>query len=172
MPAIPAAYLKFVDPLVNHARKLVEQGEALVALAFVGNLSTRQMATVAMNADSVQTKDAAAQHIRDTARQHDADFVFIVMEAWSLPPKKIKQMDEIVERFGSIGASPYRMEVASFSLETRYGIWVAQVPLRPKAGSKKKRTFGKPDFRLFTEAEGRFAALLPHGDEAGTHSLQ
>lgn len=63
MPAIPTAYLEIVDPLVNHARTLVEQGEALEPLAFVGNLSTRQMATVAMNADSVQTKDAAAQYI-------------------------------------------------------------------------------------------------------------
>lgn len=172
MPDIPAAYLEIVDPLVNHARTLVEQGESLEALAFVGNLSTRQMATVAMNAESIQTKDAAARRIRDTACELQADFVFVVMEAWSLPSKKIKQMDQIIERFGSIGASPHRIEVASFSLETRYGNWVAQVPLRPKSGSKKKRTFGKPQFRLFTDTEGRLAALLPDKGEADIPSLQ
>jgi hypothetical protein len=172
MPAIPAAYLQIVNPLVNQARALVEQGETLEALAFVGNLTTRQIATVAMNPGSEQAKDAAAQRIRETAEAHDADFVFIVMEAWSLPPNKIKRMHEIVERFGSIGASPYRVDIVSFSLETRYGIWVAQLPLRPKAGSKKKRTFGKPEFRLFTEAEGRFAALLPGKSETEIPPLQ
>lgn len=160
MPTIPTTYLKIVDPLVNQARSLVEQGKTLQPLAFVGNLTTRQMLAVSMSADSVQVKDAGAQRIRDAARQHDADFVVIVMEAWSLPLKKIQQVDEIVERFGSIGASPYRIDVVSFSLETGYGIWVAQVPLRPKAGAKKKRTFAKSEFRLFTNTDGRFATLL------------
>lgn len=172
MTAIPAAYREIVDPLVNHARTLVEQGESLEALAFVGNLTTRQLAAVPMNPSSESAKDTAAQRIRELAHEHAADFVVIVMEAWSLPPKKIKRMDEIVERFGSIGASPYRIDVVSFSLETRYGIWVAQVPLRPKSGSKKKRTFGQPEFRLFTEAEGRFVDLLPIKDEERSPSLQ
>lgn len=172
MPAIPAAYLEILDPLVNHARALVEQGETLEALAFVGNLTTRQLVTVAMNPGSEQAKDAEAQRIREAAQEYDADFVFIVMEAWSLPPKKISRIDAIVERYGSIGASPYRVDVVAFSLETRYGIWVAQVTLRPKAGSKGKRTFGKPEFRLFTETEGRFVALLPDKREAGIPPLQ
>ena len=161
MSSIPTAYREIIDPLVDHARKLAEQGETLEALAFVGNLSSKQLAAIPLNPSSEQSKDAAAERIRKTAHEHAADFVFIVMEAWSLPPKKIKRMDEIIERYGSIGASPYRIDIASFSLESRYGIWVAQVPFRPKSGSKKKRTFGKPEFRLFTEAEGRFADLLP-----------
>lgn len=30
-----------------------------------------------------------------------------------------------------------------------------------KGVSKNKRTFGEPEFRLFTEAQGRFVDLLP-----------
>ncbi|MDZ7753863.1 MAG: hypothetical protein U5S82_20015 [Gammaproteobacteria bacterium] len=52
----------------------------------------------------------------------------------------------------------------TFSLETRHGIWVAQAPIKPKGVSKKRRTFAMPEFRLFTEAEGRFVDLLPEKD--------
>jgi len=52
----------------------------------------------------------------------------------------------------------------SFSLETRHGLWFAQVPIRPKGRSKKRRTFGAVQFRYFAEVEGRLAGLLPPGD--------
>ena len=74
---------------------------------------------------------------------------------------KLKMIDEIYDLYGSIGASPYAIEVVSFSLETRHGVWVAQCPIKPKGYSKKKRTIGKPEFQLFTEAQGRFVDLLP-----------
>ena len=52
------------------------------------------------------------------------------------------------------------------SLETRHGVWMAQVPIKPKGISKKKRTMGTPEFQLFTEAQGRFVDLLPMKDGA------
>jgi hypothetical protein len=70
-------------------------------------------------------------------------------------------------------ASPYRIDVMSLTLETRHGLWVAQVPIKPKGVSKKKRTFGTPTFQHFTEAEGRFVDLLPIKDagEGGAGTL-
>ena len=50
--------------------------------------------------------------------------------------------------------------MVSLSLETRHGVWVAQVPVKPKGISKKKRTIGVPEFRHYTEVEGRFTDLL------------
>jgi hypothetical protein len=52
------------------------------------------------------------------------------------------------------------------SVETRHGLWLAQMPIKPKGLSKKRRTFGVPKYRLFSEAEGRFVGLLPVKDDA------
>lgn len=94
------------------------------------------------------------------------------MDAWTLPAHKVRRADEIIERYGSTGASPYRVDVVSFTLEARHGLWFAQMPIKPKGVSKKKRTFGPPTFRRFTEAGGRFVDLLPvkdgEGEGAGT----
>lgn len=87
----------------------------------------------------------------------------MVMEAWSPRKDKLRQRDEILDRYGSIGASPCAVDIVSLTLET-HGIWVAEVPIKPKPPSKKKRTFGEPEFRHFTEAQGRFVDLLPNKD--------
>ena len=74
---------------------------------------------------------------------------------------------EIKPRSASAGVSPCRIDVVSFTLETRHGLWLAQMPIKPKGVSKKKRTFGPPTFRHFTEAGGRFVDLLPVNDGEG-----
>ncbi len=90
------------------------------------------------------------------------------MEAWSLRKDKVRQMQAILDKYGSIGASPYAVDIISLALETRHGVWVAELPIKPKGISKKKRTFGTSEFRHFTEYEGRFVNLLPIKDGAAT----
>lgn len=106
-------------------------------------------------------KDKSAREIKAAALVLEADFVFAIMEAWSLRPDKIPQMDAILDKYGSIGASPYAVDVCSLTLETRRGVWVAQPQIKPKGISKKKRTIGKVEFRYYTEVQGRFTHLLP-----------
>jgi hypothetical protein len=173
MNAIPASYLSIIEPLIGTAREILERGESLVPFAFVGNLTTGQTYPVMLKAGSEAEKDDSASLIRDIAHRVEADFVFVIMEAWALPPDKVRRVREIIERYGSVGASPYRIDVASFALETRHGMWVAQTPIKPRGVSKKKRTFGAPAFQHFTDAEGRFAGLLPVKDpgEAGAGTL-
>ena len=103
--------------------------------------------------------------IRMTADMLDADFVFVIMEAWSLRKDKMPQMDAILDKYGSIGASPYRVDVVSFGLETRYGVWMSQCEIKPKGISKKKRTIGTPTFQYFKEVAGRFTHLLKKNPE-------
>ncbi len=69
--------------------------------------------------------------------------------------------EKIYEKYGSIGASPYAVDIVSMTLETRHGVWVAEVPIKPKGISKKRRTFSAPEFRHFKEMAGRFSHLLP-----------
>ncbi len=160
---IPKNYLEVIEPLIAKARGFVEGGEKLAPIAFVGNFTTKQILPVIIN-----TKDRSALAIQTTAAQLEADFVFTVMEAWGLPKDKIDRYQAILDRYGSIGNSPYKVDTASFTLETSYGIWGAQELLKPKGYSKKKRTFGQLTFRHMDGAEGRFVGLLPVREDAST----
>lgn len=70
-------------------------------------------------------------------------------------------MDAILDKCGSIGVSPYAIDICVLALETRRGMWVAQPQIKSKGISKKKRTIGMVEFRYFIEVEGRFAHMLP-----------
>lgn len=166
----PKSYMDIIGPLINKARDFLEAGEKLQAIAFVGNLVTNQTIPVMIQQESGEDKDKSARTIQSAAMVLEADFVFTIMEAWSLRADKVPQMDAIMDKYGSIGASPYAVDVCSLLLETRRGIWVAQPLIKPKGISKKKRTIGAVEFRYFTEVEGRFAHLLPTkaGDEPPT----
>ena len=163
---IPTKYLEVIEPLVAEARGYVEAGESLTPIAFVGNFATRQILHVSISTGDDDTKDRSALAIRMAAAQLDADFVFTAMEAWGLPKHKIRHHEAIRERYGSIATSPYKVDVVSFVLEMRYGIWAAQVLLKPKGHSKRRRTFGDAIFRRMDEAEGRFVGLLPVREDA------
>ena len=161
MSAIPEAYWKMVAPLIERARVLLEDDESLHPIAFVGSAKKRTIKIVVLSTADGDVQDTSAEQVRQAAYREDADFVFTVMEAWGLPPDKVGKYQEILEQYGSIEASPYAIDFVSFALETVRGSWIAQVPLKPKGISKRKKTFGQPSFRLVTESAGGFAALLP-----------
>ena len=162
----PKAYMDIISPLINSARGFLESGEALQAFAFVRN----QVVSVMIQSGADAVKDQSASLIQSAALVLEADFVFTIMEAWSLRPDKVLQMDAILDKYGSIGASPYAIDVCSLALETKRGVWVAQPRIKPKGISKKKRTIGVVEFRFYTEVKGRFTHLLPvkEGDEPPT----
>ncbi len=163
----PKAYMDIIGPLIEKAREFLEAGDTLQAIAFVGNLTTRQVIPVMIQQETGEEKDRSARAIQSAAMVLEADFAFTIMEAWSLRPDKVPQMEAVLEKYGSIGSSPYAVDVCSLLLETRRGVWVAQQLIKPKGISKKRRTFGPAEFRYYTEVEGRFAHLLPvkEGDE-------
>ncbi len=166
----PKAYMDVIGPLISSARGFLESGETLQAFAFVGRLSENQVVPVMIKSGADADKDQSALLIQSAALALEADFIFTIMEAWSLRPDKVLQTDAILDKYGSIGASPYAIDVCSLTLETRRGVWVAQPRIKPKGISKKKRTIGNVEFRYYTEVEGRFTHLLPikDGDEPPT----
>ncbi len=163
----PQAYMDIISPMIDKARGFLEAGEKLQAMAFVGNMTTKEVIPVMVQTGSGEGKDQSAQMIQSAAFALNADFVFAIMEAWTLRPDKMRQMNAILDKYGSISASPYAIDTCSLMLETRHGVWAAQPQIKPKGISKKKRTIGAVEFRYFTEVEGRFAHLLPkkEGDE-------
>ena len=167
MSPIPTAYREVIDPLIDVARRIVEEGESLAPVAFAGNLTERRLQQVMMRASSEQAKDESADLVRRLAAEIGADFVFLIMGAWGLRPDKIERYEEILEEYGSIGASPYRIDIVAFTLETRHGTWVAQCEVTdgPDAGSE--HSFADPEFMMVPGAEGRFTDLLPPTDDDG-----
>jgi hypothetical protein len=164
MSNLPAAYREIINPLIASARGFLESGEDLRPVAFVGNLSPGSALPVLLDSRDDEAKEASCRAIRLLAEAVDADFIFVMMEAWSLRKDKMSQMEAILARYGSIGACPYRVDIVALSLETCHGLWMAEQPIKPKGVSKKRRTFDEPRFRLFKDARGRFAELLPRKD--------
>jgi len=160
MSQLPKAYDELIGPLIEVARGILEQGDSLQPVAFVGNFRSRQIVPVLFDASDSQAKERSVFTIKQTALAVEADFVALVMEAWALPKEKMAQFEAIIEEYGSIGASPYRVDSLSITIETQHGVWVAQSPLKPKKGTKGGRTFSRPDFQLASDVEGRFVGLL------------
>ena len=165
---LPESYWQIIAPLIDTARGFLERGESIAPIAFVGSFSSQSCVPVLMQSSSEEAKDQSARAIQAAAAAFDADFIFVLMEAWSLREDKVAQMDAILEKYGSIGASPYAVDIVSMALETRHGVWIAQAPIWPKGISKKKRTIATPEFRHFKEYAGRFVNLLPVKDGADT----
>ena len=161
----PQAYMDIISSLIDKAQGFLEAGEKLQAFAFVGNLTTKEVIPVMIQPGSVEDKDQSARTIQSAALTLEADFVFAIMEAWTLRPDKMRQMNAILDKYGSISASPYAIDTCSLMLETRHGVWAAQPQIKPKGISKKKRTIGVVEFRYFTEAGGRFMQLLPKKED-------
>lgn len=172
MNSIPEAYWAMVAPLIARARVLLEDGENLRPIAFVGSSANRTISIVLLSTAGGDVQKASTEQVRRAAYREDADFVFTIMEAYGLPPDKAGKYEAILAQYGSIEASPYAVDFVSFALETRDGSWVAQVQVKPKGVSKRKKTFEEPRFRLFKETSGGFAELLPppvqQGEGSGT----
>lgn len=161
---IPPAYRPYVDPIVAKAKGFLENGEKLTPIAFVGSFTNEQVIPIQLDSRTDEGKDRSAEIIAATAQSINADFVFSVMEAWGLPKKYMNRVDEIYDKYGSIANFPHRLDVATFMLETRHGMWLAQCTILPKPPSKKRRTFMPPEFVFGNEMQGRFANLLPEKD--------
>lgn len=158
------------DRLVRvKAKGFLENGESLQPFAFIGNAATGEMLPVLIDTQTAESKDRSVLLIKAAAEQTQADFVFTVMEAWGLPRDKMSRYQEIYDKYGSIAASPYKIDTAAFTVETRYGVWGAQMQLKPKGYSKKKRTFGEVALQFMDGVEGRFTGLLPDPEKHNLH---
>lgn len=166
---IPDTFRYYVDNLIAQACVVLERGEPLVARAFVGELAGRRIVTVPVDASNEEATARSARLIRWQAELLRADFVFQMREAWQLPAKHRARHEEIVDRFGSIAASPYAEDVVALSLETAQGHWLATPVLRPKPPSKKRRTLGAVEFQYFAEIGGRLVGLLPGAGSVRSH---
>ena len=64
MSQLPERYRAAIAPLIDKARELLEQGEELVPMAFVGNFTTGATIPTALVMRSPADKDAAARTVK------------------------------------------------------------------------------------------------------------
>lgn len=162
---IPALYRRIIDPLIATARAFLEDGHSLDPVAIVGNSSTDQGSTVRINIGDDEAKARSARAIQTAASEINADFILTIMEAWGLPKDMVDRHQEILDRYGAIANSPYKIDAVSFALEIRRGIWTAQLPIMPKDPVNKTRTFGEVTLKFVDSAQG-LARLLPMSGNA------
>lgn len=79
--APPQAYMDIISPMIDKARGVLEAGEKLQPMAFVGNMTTKEVITVMIQTGSEGGKDQSARTIQSAALALEADFVFSIMEA-------------------------------------------------------------------------------------------
>ncbi len=161
---MPPSYRTHIDPIIARARGFLERGEALTPMAFIGSFANHSVIPIMLDSRDNDAKERSAATIAVAAREADADYVFTVMEAWALPKKYMNRTEEIYDKYGSLANFPHRLDVASFMLETRHGVWMAQCTIQPLPPSKKRRTIMPVQFVYGNGMQGRFANLLPAKD--------
>jgi hypothetical protein len=166
MSSLPKQYLEAVEPLVAQARLTLEAGKELAPFAFVGRFAESQIVPVLLDTRGNSAKDTSVAAVRRIATELQADFVFTLTESWGLGPEHLQDYRRILARYGSIAASPYRIELVTFMLETRYGLWGAQARIKSQGKrAKPRRSLGAIQWQRFDGAEGRFVGLLPEAGE-------
>ena len=99
MSAIPEGYWEMIAPLIVRARVLLEDGESLRPIAFVGSSEKRSISVVVLSTAGGDVQNESAEQVRRAAYRENADFVFTIMEAWGLPPEKVAKYQTILEQY-------------------------------------------------------------------------
>lgn len=159
-PSLPPPYVRRIATLVRCVREDLQAGGRVSACALVGRLDGQALEALPIDSHSAQAKEMSGARIRACAAQMQADFVLTLMEAWALDAAHAHEYETIMQRYGSIGASPDAQDIVAFMLETPQGSWSAQARVRALADGVG-RTFDEPQFVWVEHAEGRFVGLLP-----------
>jgi len=113
---IPPAIADFVRHIFRVAVSLLREGKSLTSFAFIGSTTKRRMSQLRMDMSTDESKDVSAEAVRMIAEKEEADVIAIISESWTLPEEMNSKYEEIIEKYGSIGASPYRQEIVSLSV--------------------------------------------------------
>ena len=108
---MPEEVAAFVGHVLEVARSLVRDEGFLDPIAFVASWQKSTMIQVMMDFSTSEAKAKSAAVVRKVAGDVGADMVLIISEGWQLPSHLMKNHRAILERYGSIGACPDRIEV-------------------------------------------------------------
>jgi hypothetical protein len=148
-----------IDKVLQLSRAQMTEGD-VTAVTYVVNTAKDTMVPVEMHMPNEVSKDVSAALVKWTAKNVHADATIMVSEAWSLSREDAPKYKEILEKYGSLGAYPGKLDILMVSVETREGSWIGRAPIESKG---KARRCGPLEV-IKAEAngkDGRFSKFLP-----------
>lgn len=154
-PDLPETYLTVITPIVDAAVALLGEGAALPPFVFVGSTATFEIVPLPVEGDA----HVARQRIQAEAARLQADLAFLVQETWALQLHNAPSLPKILQKYGSVGASPFKDRVLSLTLETRNGAWAGNAVLPKEEGANGRLQI--PPTLTLNKAERAPGRLFP-----------
>lgn len=147
LPA-PLPFPSHVEPIVGEFIKRLradfEAGNGPKSRVILGDADVPAMMELDLPSDWDTSE--IADHVRNVAAIQAANLVVLAIDAWSLPTHLMAQREQILARYGSIGASPHRVSAISVLVETPDVHWIGTAPLTKRPRRPKAQTFGTVQF--------------------------
>ena len=165
--ALPEQHRAWVADVVAQVAVFLRDGEEVTPIAFVRTIANT-LDLVATHFNSTEDKDAFAHFLRSKYYGGRAEALLFVSESWALKTDKLAEHDAIIEKYGSIGQSPFAVDSVMFTLETASLAYWCVPRILPWPPSKKRRRIESPvKFRVAGSA-GRFSHLLSDAEDKQT----
>lgn len=132
----PPEVQPLVDKILALCREQMTEG-TVKPVTYVIDTAKKVMVPVEMYMPNNVAKDVAAALVRWTAKNMKADATIMVTEAWSLSEADSKHYQAIMDKYGSIGEYPGKLDVLMVSVQTRAGAWTGRAPIETKGEARR-----------------------------------
>ena len=158
----PEEYFWAVQLHITRIRALVEQG-GFAGINVGWGQRNPQLEPQWCNLSCATREDmlGGLELVRFMAADAHAEFVSSAADARVLKPENRSKFGSSLKQHGSISDCPFRVDIVSFSLETREGVWQASVPVETTQSAASGKTFGHVSFIYAVDSGGHLARLLP-----------
>ena len=156
--SMPEPIKRRVAAYINSARLMMEEQGELKPMAFIGVDNGEGLAMFPWG--NVPNTNIAAAAIREVARQGNATWVIVMMEAYVA--RRLPDYDTVqvrLKQYGSVKNIPDREEAFCVMVETTEQSWSGMAIREKLEGGRA--TFGEVMFNA-TNSEGRMVGLLPN----------
>lgn len=160
LDSVPEIYHDFLLTFFRKAIAQLEKDGSAQNQILIGNTSTRRLVAVKPDVSSNEAKDLTSWRVKGLVMMEDADFVITIFDSWVLDETQAANADKIMQTYGSIGASPYKISALTVGLETAQGVWMGICHEKPSKQSTIKASFENFQMIKMDSANGRFAGFL------------
>ena len=157
--SMPEPIKRRVAAYINSARLLMEEQGELKPMAFIGVDGGEGLAMFPWG--NVPNTNMAATMIRAVAKEGNATWVIVIMEAYVM--RKLPDHNAVkvkLNQYGSVKDMPDREEALCVLVETTEQTWTGMAIQEKLEGNRA--TFGEVMFNATEQSEGRMVGLLPN----------
>lgn len=158
---LPKELQPFVLRILATVVEELQRGHTVPSAFFLGSASG-EIHCVELDSHTYESKLASAKTARNLAYYVNALFVITLSESWGLPDGyTVEQSDEVLAKYGSIGAFPGKTDLLFLHMEAREGTFAGRAHILPCPPSKKKRRLGAFTWFESDHAAGILTGILP-----------